>query len=86
MENHVVTIENREKITVTDVKEIDSFDENEVRINLGNGVMVIKGDKLHMQMLDLNEGHAVIEGTIDSLMYAKVREKGEKGFFAKLMK
>lgn len=48
--------------------------------------MIVKGSKLHIQMLDLNEGRAVIVGTIDSLMYVKVREKGEKGFFAKLMK
>ena len=27
VENHSVTIENRETLTVTDIKEIDSFDE-----------------------------------------------------------
>ena len=40
----------------------------------------------HIHMLDLNEGRAVVTGTVDSLMYVKVREKGEKGFFARLMK
>ena len=86
MENHTVTIENREIINVTDIKEIDSFDEDEVRATLGSGAMIIKGAKLHIQMLDLNEGRAVIAGTVDSLMYVKVREKGEKGFFSRLMK
>lgn len=86
MENHTVTIENREIINVTDIKEIDSFDEDEVRATLGRGAMIIKGAKLHIQMLDLNEGRAVIAGTVDSLMYVKVREKGEKGFFSRLMK
>ena len=86
MENHTVMIDNRETITVTDIKEIDSFDEDEVRATLSKGAMIVKGSKLHIQMLDLTEGRAVIVGTIDSLMYVKVREKGEKGFFAKLMK
>ena len=86
MENHTVTIENREIINVTDIKEIDSFDEDEVRATLGRGAMIIKGAKLHIQMLDLTEGRAVIAGTVDSLMYVKVREKGEKGFFSRLMK
>lgn len=86
MENHTVTIENRDTVTVTDIREIDSFDEEEVRATLGKGVMIIKGSGLHIHMLDLNEGRAVVTGTVDSLMYVKVREKGEKGFFARLMK
>ena len=65
MENHTVTIENRDTVTVTDIREIDSFDEEEVRATLGKGAMIIKGSGLHIH---------------------KVREKGEKGFFARLMK
>lgn len=37
MENHTVMIDNRETITVTDIKEIDSFDEDEVRATLSKG-------------------------------------------------
>ena len=48
--------------------------------------MIIRGKKLHIRMLDLDSGRAVIVGIIDSLMYVRVREKGEKGFFARLMK
>lgn len=86
MENHVVTIDNREKMTVTDISEIDSFDEEEIRASLKEGAMIIKGEKLHIQTLDLSEGKAVVTGTITSLIYVKVRDKGEKGFFAKIMK
>ena len=73
MENHSVTIENRETLTVTDIKEIDSFDEEEVRAALMNGAMIIRGKKLHIRMLDLDAGRAVIVGVIDSLMYVKVK-------------
>lgn len=31
MENHSVQIDNREKMTITDIREIDSFDEEEIR-------------------------------------------------------
>lgn len=86
MENHKVTIDNRIKTTITDIMEIDSFDEDEVRATLKQGAMIIKGEKLNIQTLDLQEGVAVIGGTINSLMYVKVREKGEKGIFAKIMK
>ena len=86
MENHTVTIDNREKTTITDILEIDSFDEAEIRATLKRGAMVIKGEKLHIQMLDLQEGKAVITGTVNSLMYVKVKEKGEKSFLAKIIK
>lgn len=84
--NHKVTIDNRVKTTITEIEEIDSFDEEEIRATLKHGAIIIKGEKLNIQMLDLQEGCAVIGGTINSLMYVKVREKGEKGLLAKIMK
>ncbi|MDO4544624.1 MAG: YabP/YqfC family sporulation protein [Bacillota bacterium] len=86
MENHTVTIDNREKTTITDILDIDSFDEEEIRATLKDGAMIIKGASLHIQLLDLAEGRAVISGTVNSLMYVKVKGKGEKGFFAKIIK
>lgn len=86
MENHTVTIDNREKTTITDILEIDSFDEAEIRATLKRGAMIIKGEKLHIQVLDLQEGRAVITGTVNSLMYVKVKEKGEKGLMARILK
>lgn len=86
MENHTVTIDNRKSITVTDIKEIDSFDEEQVRVCLSDGVAVIKGSGLHIQLLDLKEGRAVMEGTIDSLMYIKVKNREERNLFSRLLK
>lgn len=86
MENHTVTIDNREKLTITEIADIDSFDEEEIRATLQKGAMIIRGEKLHIQMLDLKEGRAVISGTVNSIMYVKVRQKGEGGFFARIIK
>ena len=86
MENHKVIIENRMQTTITDIVEIDSFDETEIRAALKQGAMIIKGEKLNIQMLDLQEGTAAIGGTINSLMYVKVKGKGDKGIIAKLIK
>ena len=86
MENHKVTIENREMTTITDIVEIDSFDEEEIRATLKKGALVIRGTNMNIQKLDLQTGEAVIGGTINSLMYVKVKEKGEKSILAKIMK
>lgn len=86
MENHKVTIENRELTTISDIIEIDSFDEEEIRATLKKGALVIKGTNMNIQKLDLQTGEAVIGGIINSLMYVKVKEKGEKSLLAKIMK
>ena len=86
MENHKVTIKNREMTTITDIVEIDSFDEEEIRATLKKGALVIRGTNMNIQKLDLQTGEAVIGGTINSLMYVKVKEKGEKSLLAKIMK
>ena len=86
MDNHVITIDNRQKMTITELVEIDSFDEEDIRANLKDGAMVVKGTSLYIKALDLEAGTASITGNIDSLIYVKMREKSDKGLLAKLMK
>ncbi len=84
MEKHNVTIENREIMTITDVRGIDTFDEEEVCIQLNEGGLVIKGKNLHIQKLDLDAGEAIIAGEITALTYMK--KSPDKKLFRKLMK
>ena len=84
--SHRVMIDNREKLTMTDITDIDSFDEQEIHAKLENGTVIIKGEKLHIHMLDLRAGEAEITGVINSLMYVKVKEKGERSLLARIMK
>lgn len=84
MEKHNVTIENREIISITDVTGIDTFDEEEVCIQLTEGGMIIKGKNLHIQKLDLDCGEAIIAGEITALTYMK--KSPDKKLFRKLIK
>ncbi len=84
MEKHSVTIENREKISVSEVKGVDTFDEDEVCLQLNEGGMVIKGRNLHIQKLDLDEGVAAISGEITALNYTK--KITDKGLIKKIRK
>lgn len=84
MEKHNVTIENREIISITDVTGIDTFDEEEVCIQLTEGGLIIKGKNLHIQKLDLDCGEAIIAGEIAALTYMK--KSPDKKFFRKLIK
>ncbi|MEG1583485.1 MAG: sporulation protein YabP [Anaerovorax sp.] len=86
MENHEVNIENREKITITKVTDVDSFNEETILVVLSSGGMMIKGHSLHIQKLDLDEGKVIIAGTVDSVVYTEKKNKGEKGFLKALLK
>ena len=67
MENHYITIENREKIIISQVADVDAFDEQILWANLKDGAMEITGEKLNIEKLDLNEGMLVVSGKICSL-------------------
>ncbi len=85
---HKVTIEGREKMTVTSVEDVDSFNENEVIFLTGFGMMTVTGEDLHINKLNLEDGVLVIEGNIESLDYEDHEEQRmrSKGLFGRVFK
>ncbi len=86
MEAHVVNIDNRERISVTEVADVESFNEEIIFLTLKNGGLVIRGEDLHIQKLDLEEGRILILGAISSAVYTEKRDKQEKGFLKRILK
>ncbi len=86
MDSHIVNIDNRERVSVTDVADIESFNEEIILITLKNGGLVIRGEDLHIQKLDLEEGKVLISGSIGSAVYTEKKDRQEKGFFKKILK
>ena len=77
MENHYITLENREKITISQVLDVDAFDEDNLWANLKDGGIELTGEKLNIERLDLQEGILVVSGKICSFSYIdkKIQEK-----------
>ena len=77
MENHFLTIENRKKLTINKVIDVEAFDENTLWANIQDGAIEISGENLNVEKLDLDEKILVITGKIDSFNYIdkKTREK-----------
>jgi sporulation protein YabP len=86
MDAHVVNIDNRERISVTEVADIESFNEEIIILILKNGGLVIRGEDLHIQKLDLEEGRVLISGAIGSAVYTEKKDKQEKGFLKRILK
>ena len=83
---HNLFIEDRKQITVTDVADVDSFDEESIVLSIHGGGLLLKGQELHIQKLDLEEGKAIITGSVNSAVYTEKREKSEGGFLKKILK
>ncbi|MEF9921834.1 MAG: YabP/YqfC family sporulation protein [Anaerovoracaceae bacterium] len=79
MENHYINLENQRKITITEVKDIDAFDEDVILVNLQQGGIIIKGEQLNIERLDLEEGKLVAIGKIISVSYTNKSNKNQNG-------
>lgn len=81
---HHLILEDREKLTVSGVEEVESFDENTIVMDTAQGTLVVRGENLHIEKLSLDGGDLKVEGAVESLTYEDDRrEKG--GFFARLL-
>lgn len=84
---HNITLEGREKLHISGVTDVGSFNDNEVIVRTQMGELVIKGEDLHISSLDVNDGDVMIKGLIHSIVYeSKGAYKNDKGFFKSLFK
>lgn len=81
-----VIMENREKIAVTGVIDIHSFDDELVLAQTDLGILTIKGDDLKMNKLNLENNELVVEGKITAVLYSDVEQAKKSGFMNKLFK
>ncbi len=83
---HNIIMEGREKLTVSGVEDVDSFDENEVITKTVRGRLIIRGEGLHLEKLSLDTGEIIACGRVDSLDYETDGPQESGGFFARLFR
>ena len=71
-----ISLLDREKLTVTGVQEVKSFDENAVILRTDLGLLTVQGRDLHLKTLSLEGGQAEISGTVSALTFEEPREVG----------
>ena len=81
MTSHGLTLTRREKINATGITDVISFDEENIVAQT-----TIRGDKLHINSLNLEKGTLNIDGNVTSLMYDDDEGMQKNSFFAKLFK
>jgi len=85
--NHNVIMENRHKMSISGVYDVDSFDEKEIVLFTSEGVLSVAGEDLHINRLNVETGDILVEGEIYSVNYSD-EEYQKKGlsFFSRLFK
>ncbi|MHB8926742.1 MAG: sporulation protein YabP [Bacillota bacterium] len=87
-DQHLLTIGNREAVSVNGVLEMISFDDQEIVLNTELGTLTIKGEELHIKTLNLDVGTLDVEGLVNAVSYGpKKTAKGKgKGFIDRLLR
>lgn len=84
---HRIIIDSRDKIQVSGVLDVDSFDENEIIFVTSYGAVTVTGYDLHIAKLNLDEAMLIIEGKVQAVDYSdheELRQNG--GFFSRVFK
>lgn len=82
-----ITLENRNRLTLTGVEEVISFDDEKILLNTSLGSLTIKGSELKMNKLDVQNGDVIIVGMIGSMVYSgKELRKEKENIITKLFK
>ncbi len=85
---HNLKLENKEKLTISGVSDVDTFDEGKIILFTEDDTLIVEGSELHIQKLDIANGELMIEGNIFGLQYTgnDAGARQSKGFFKKMMK
>lgn len=81
---HNVIMNDCNKLCMSGICDVGSFDEKIVHCFTDRGELVIKGNLLHIDRIDLEGGNMDLSGEISALIYTG--EKRKSGFISKIFK
>ncbi len=79
-------LENREKLNVSGVNDVLSFDDQVVIIETELGLLTVKGANLKINKLNIDTSEVIVDGKIMSLIYSESHVKNEGGLLGKIFK
>lgn len=68
---HKIMLTGRRTCTINGVNDVLSFDVHEILLETDQGMLMIKGEDMHVNRLTLDKGEVDIDGKIDSLTYSE---------------
>ena len=83
-----LVLENREKLSISGVNDVLSFDDQVVIVETELGLLTIKGESLRINKLSIDTSEVIVEGDISSLVYSdnKNLEKSKGNLISKIFR
>lgn len=82
-----IVLENRNKLTISGVLDVLSFDDQIVILETDLGLLTIKGEDIRINKLSIDTSDVILEGEINSLSYTqKDEDKKGSSIFGKIFK
>ena len=81
---HRIVLADRQRLTVSGVEGVESFDEATIVLTTSEGSLIVRGEGLHIEKLSLDGGDLLVEGTVESLTYEE--EEPRQSLFGRLFR
>ena len=82
-----LVLENREKLSISGVLDVLSFDDQIVILETELGLLNVKGENLRINKLSIDTSEVIIEGEVYNLSYSeKSSDKGKSSLLGKIFK
>ena len=83
-----IILENREKLSITGVNDVLSFDDQVIILETDLGMLTVKGENLRVNKLSIDTSEVIVEGEIFYLSYSDRDREKEKNnsFISKIFK
>ena len=75
---HKLHMEDRNRLDMTGINDVISFDLNKVVLESDYGAVVIKGDDLHVSKLSVEKGELAVDGKIFAIEYSEINSYANK--------
>ncbi|MBR6873233.1 MAG: sporulation protein YabP [Ruminococcus sp.] len=83
---HDLILENRSRLELTGITDVDRFDEQEIALFTQLGELTIRGKGLHINEMSVGSGKLSVEGDITALIYGEKDRKKKLSLLGKLVK
>lgn len=82
-----LVLENREKLSISGVLDVLSFDDQVVMVETELGLLTAKGQNLRINKLSIDTSEVIIEGDVSYLAYSEgTQNKSSGGLLSKIFK
>ena len=81
-----LVLENREKLSISGVLDVLSFDDQVVIVETELGLLNVKGENLRINKLSLDTSEVIVEGDMYSLFYSEKSSEKKSSIIGKIFK